>query len=216
MAGGSAGSVSEDRRDRHRPADPPYPNPHSADERRTLSNVGHWVEGGVLGGVGALALVDAVRPDLEWPRRWGPRLTVGAGAALSGLILGGSLHHGGPRRYLRHEHQDRQHLTMAAVIAAGGAVERLTPGRAGGAGPAAALAAIGQMFLTHEQHGTGEARERAERAHRRLGLSLIAAGAARGADALGVPGPWRFAWPALALAVSGQLLTYREPPGAYE
>lgn len=75
---------------------------------------------------------------------------------------------------------------------------------------------VGRMFLKHEQHGTGAAREQAERTHRRLGASLIAAGAARGADSLAVPGPWRFAWPLLALRVSVQLLAYREPAGAYE
>lgn len=170
----------------------------------------------MLGGAAVLALIDAVRPELGWPRRWWPRFAMGAGVALGGLILGGSLHHGGPRRYLRHEHQDREHLTMAAMIAGGGAVEQFAPTRLSGLGTAAALAGVGGMFLTHEQHGTGAAREQSERTHRRLGGSLIAAGTARAADALGVPGPWRFAWPALALGVSGQLVAYREPTGAYE
>ena len=181
-----------------------------------LSNVGHWVEGAVLGGLGALALLDAAQPGLQWPRRWWPRLATGAGLALGGLILGGSLHHGGPRRYLAHEHQDQEHLRMAGLIAAGGLVEQRVPGRLAGLGPAVSLATIGRMFLTHEQHGTGDARESAERTHRRLGYSLIAAGSARAADACGLPGPWRLVWPCSALGVSAQLLVYREPAGAYE
>ena len=105
---------------------------------------------------------------------------------------------------------------MAAVIAGGGLIEARVSGRLGGVGPALAHAAIGRMFLTHEQHGTGEARQQAERTHRRLGYSLVAAGSARAADAAGLPGPWKLVWPSLALAVSAQLLAYREPPGAYE
>lgn len=216
MATGGRVSVSGAPPEHAEAADDPYPNPHSPEERRMLSNIGHWVEGAVLGGAGGLGALDAARPDLGWPRRWSPRLAIGAGAALGGMILGGSLHHGGPRRYLRHEHQDREHLTMAAAIAAGGAIEEFGPGRAAGLGTAGALGVVGQMFLTHEQHGAGEAREQAERTHRRLGVSLIAAGVAKGADALDVPGPWRTVWPVLALGVSAQLLAYREPEGAYE
>jgi hypothetical protein len=194
----------------------PYPNPHSPSQRRLLSNLGHWIEGAVLGSSAGLALLDALRPELGWPRRWAPRLTAGAGAVLGLGILAGTLHHGGPRRYLRHEHQDRQHLRMAALIAGGGAAESAAGTGLGGVGAAGALAGVGAMFLTHEQHGTGEALRRSRSAHTRLGAGLIAAGGAKAASALGLPGPWRYAWPALALGVSAQLLTYREPPGAYE
>lgn len=197
-------------------ASPPYPNPHSPDERRLLSNIGHWIEGAVLGVSSGLALLDAVRPDLGWPRRWSPRLSMAAGAVLGGGILAGTLHHGGPRRYLRHEHQDREHLQMAAIITAGGLAESRRELPAAGLGGAASLATIGTMFLRHEQHGSDEALDKSLAAHQRLGLSLIAAGAAKAGEALRLPGPWRFAWPVLALGVAGQLLSYREPPGAYE
>ena len=195
---------------------PPYPNPHSPEERRKLSNVGHWAEGAVLTGAGGLALLDALRPELRWPGRWWPWLATGAGVGLGGLILGGSLHHGGPVRYLRHEHQDRQHLQMAGLIAAGGLLEAVgdaTPARL--AWPAA-LAAVGALFLSHEQRGTGEAQAAARRAHVRLGWSIVAAGGAKAAEVLRVPGPWRLAWPLIALTVGAQLLAYREPGGAYE
>ena len=199
----------------HAEADP-YPNPHSPSERRTLSNVGHWIEGGVLAVSGGLALVDAVRPELGWPGRWSPRFSLAAGVVLGGGILAGTLHHGGPRAYLSHEHQDLEHIKMAAVIAAGGLVESRDHrglGRLGGAG---SLAAIGTMFLRHEQHGTGEALEQSLTAHRRLGTSLIAAGAAKAAHAVRLPGPWALVWPLAALFVAAQLVTYREPEGAYE
>lgn len=100
---------------------------------------------------------------------------------------------------------------MAGLIVAGGALEAVGEGTLAQLGPAAALGGIGRMFLTHEQHGTGDARREAERVHRRLGLTLSAAGTAKAADALRVPGPWRMAWPSLALAVAGQLLAYDEP-----
>jgi hypothetical protein len=174
---------------------PPYPNPHQPDERRLLSNIGHWIEGGVLAVGGGLALLDAARPDLGWPRRWSPRVSVAAGAMLGGGILAGTLHHGGPRRYLRHEHQDREHLQMAAIITAAGLLESRGEPPASRLGGAVSLAMIGVMFLRHEQHGTGDA---------------------KAADAFRVPGPWRFGWPLLALGVAAQLLTYREPAGAYE
>lgn len=194
----------------------PYPNPHAPHERRMLSNIGHWVEGGVLAVSGGLALLDAIRPGLGWPARWSARFSLGAGLVLGGGILAGTLHHGGPRAYLRHEHQDLEHIKMAGVIAAGALVETRNPAGRGRLGGAASLAAIGAMFLEHEQHGTGDALEQSLATHRRLGMSLVAAGAAKAADALRLPGPWRLAWPLAALAVAVQLIAYREPEGAYE
>jgi hypothetical protein len=105
---------------------------------------------------------------------------------------------------------------MAAITAAGGLVESASEERVSRLAGAAALAGVGAMFLAHEQHGSGEARVRAERTHRRLAFTLLGAGGAKAADALGAPGPWRLAWPFAALAVAAQLLAYREPPGAYE
>lgn len=194
----------------------PYPNPHSPEERRKLSNLGHWLEGAALGGAGSLALLDAVAPSLRWPARWWPRLVAAGGGALGAFIVLGSLHHGGPRRYLRHEHQDREHLLMAALIAAGGVLESAGSSTALRLAPAGALAGVGRIFLTHEQHGTGEARRESERVHRRLGLTVIAAGIAKAGDVLGVPGPLRWVWSSLAMVAAGQLLVYREPAGAYE
>lgn len=194
----------------------PYPNAHTPQDRRLLSNVGHWVEGGVLAGSSALALADAVRPTLGWPGRWSPRFSLAAGVVLGGGILAGTLHHGGPRAYLRAELQDREHLKMAGVIAAGGLVESRDPLGLARLGGAASLATVGAMFLGHEQHGTGEALAQSVATHRRLGMSLVAAGAAKAAHALRAPGPWHVAWPILALGVAAQLVAYREPEGAYE
>lgn len=193
-----------------------YPNPHSPEERRLLSNIGHRVEGGLLGVTSALALLDAARPDLDWPGRWSPRVAAGAGLVLGGGILAGTLHHGGPRRYLAHEHQDLEHLRMAAVIATGGLIESAGHERIVGLGGAGALGTIGAMFLRHEQHGTGEALAKSISVHRRLGRSLIAAGLAKAAHSLRARGPWQFAWPMAGLVVATQLIVYREPGGAYE
>ena len=131
-----------------------------------------------------LALLDALRPEPGCPGRRSPRSSAAAWPVLGGGILAGTLHHGGPRAYLRHEDQDLEHMKMAGVITAGGLAEASDPDGPGRLGGAAALAAIGTMFVRHEQHGTG--------------------------DAL------RQSWPLAALAVAGQLLTYREPAGAYE
>ena len=194
----------------------PYPNPHPPEQRRLLSNIGHWVEGGILAATSGLALVDAVDPRLGWPGRWWPRLAVGSGLALGTFIVGGTLHHGGPRVYLRHEHSDRQHLQMAGLLAAGGTLEAVSPGRYACAGMPAALAGVGLLFLTHEQHGTGEARAAAERVHGRLAWSLIATAAAKSAEALGLPGRWELVWPCIGLATAAQLVAYREPEQAFE
>jgi hypothetical protein len=104
---------------------------------------------------------------------------------------------------------------MAALIASGAGVETVGNARLAGLGTAGALAGVGALFLKHEQHGSGEARAQAERAHR-LGYSLLAAAGAKAADTVRAPGPWRFTWPALGLTVAGPLLTYRESAGAYE
>ena len=202
--------------DRREETEAPYPNPHTLAERRKLSNLGHWLEGGVLGVTAALALLDALKPELRWPGRWWPRAAAASGLGLGGWLLAASGHHGGPRLYFRHEHQDRQHLQMAALLAAGGALEASDTGKLGDFGWAAGLAGVGALFLSHEQHGSGEARAEAERVHRSLGTSLIATGAAKAADAARLPGPWRFVWPLLALDVAGRLLRYREPDGAFE
>ena len=198
------------------PREAPYPNPHGPSERRLMSNVGHWAEGSMLGAMSALALVGALKPDLRWLARWSPRVAIGAGALLGSGILVGTLHHGGPRAYLSHEHQDVEHLRMAALIAAGGAIEAAVPDPKAGIGGAGALAAIGVIFLRHEQHGTGEALRQARAAHRRLGSALVATGAAKAADSVSAPGPWRLVWPLLGLGVALMLLGYREPTGAYE
>ena len=170
----------------------------------------------MLAASGGLAFGDALRPGLVWPGRWSPRFSLAAGALLAGGILVGTLHHDGPGAYLRHEHQDLEHMKMAAVIAAGGLLESRDPSCFGRLGGAASLATIGAMFLGHEQHGTGEALEESVATHRRLGVSLLAAGAATAAHALRAPGPWGVAWPVLALAAAAQLVSYREPEGAYE
>lgn len=110
----------------------PYPNPHSPAARRRLSNIGHWVEGAVLGVASTLSLADAARPDLGWPGRWSSRAAAGAGTVLGGGILVGTLHHGGPRRYLRHESQDREHMEMAALISTGGLIVAAAESRISG------------------------------------------------------------------------------------
>jgi hypothetical protein len=189
------------------------PNAHSPAQMRTMSNVGHWIEGAIITGAGGLLLYDAVKPD-DGSDRLASNLLAGAGSLL-GLGLGlGSLEHGGPVAFFSADHQQRQHLQMAALLTAGGLSRRA--GRVGRTLAAAATARIGQMFLTHEQHGTGDAAELAKGKHERLGKSILAAAALTAAgEAFNVRGA-KAAGAALLLASGAQLIAYREPEGAYE
>jgi hypothetical protein len=72
------------------------------------------------------------------------------------------------------------------------------------------------MFLTHEQHGTGEAAELARGKHERLGKTILAAAAVSAMGELFVAKGAKAAGAALLLASGVQLIVYREPQGAYE
>ena len=141
-------------------------------------------------------------------------MLAGAGWLLGLGLITGSFEHGGPLTFFRADHQQREHLQMAALLAAGGIVRR--GGRVGRVAAAGTTARIGQMFLTHEQHGTGEAAREARGQHQRLGKTILAA-AATGALGEVMGKRWLRAMAATLLTLSGlQLVAYREPAGAYE
>lgn len=184
-------------------------NAHPPGTERLLSNVGHWVEGSILTGAGALLLVDG-----EENQRRAARLLMAAGSLLGLALVGGSFHHGGPRAFFRADPQQRQHLKMAAIIGGAGALRGR--GRLGRTVADGGVAEIGRMFLTHEQHGTDDAAALAMRRHRLLGATAVGSGLALAAgDTVGSRG-FRRLGGALAVAAGLQLLAYREPPGAYE
>jgi hypothetical protein len=189
------------------------PRAHSPEEMRRFSNVGHWIEGTIICGAGGLLLWEALSGQRR-AEKAASNLLTGAGLLLGLGLLGGSIEHGGPTTFFRADHQQREHLQMAGLLTAGGLARR--GGRIGKVAAAGATARIGQMFLTHEQHGTGEAAAKAKGKHVRLGKTILA-GAAAGAIGEVLGNRWLRAAAAGLLMLSGfRLLTYREPEGAYE
>ena len=187
---------------------------HSAEERRHLSDQGHRVEGVLLAAVGILAILSGA--GVAWAATAWPILIVVAGVTLLVLI------------YLRHPRSDwpaiwsdpqqRQHTLLATALVVASPAELLGQ-RAGGlwmyAWPAA-LILIGALFLTHTQHGQGQAVARAVRLHRILGGTIMLGGILRLADISTASGVFVFLWPFALLAAAAQLLIYREPEGAFE
>jgi len=140
---------------------------HTAQEMRRLSNLGHVVEGTLLAAVGLLALL-ATLGSAEWPNTVYAGLMVAAGVVL--LIALYPRHPVSDWGTIWSDPQQRENTIMAAAVGLAGVAELLARGRSpfGFAWPAA-LALIGTLFLTHAQHGTGEAMGRAVRRHRWIG-----------------------------------------------
>lgn len=189
------------------------PHPHTPEQERLFSNAGHWIEGGIITAGGALMLRDAVS-DSDTYGEVSSKVLAGAGALLGFGLVAGSFHHGGPLTFFRADHQQREHLEMAALLTGGSLASRF--GRIGRLLSGAGLARIGQMFLAHEQHGTGWAEKKARRRHQRLGKTILAAAATNTVGDL-FESRWIRCQGAGLLVASGlQLLTYREPEGAFE
>ncbi len=187
---------------------------HTAEEKRRLSNLGHLIEGLLLATVGILAILGNVG-IATWASTVWPALILVAGVLLLVLIY--------PRHPLSdwpaiwRDPQQRQHTIMAAAIAVAGAAELLRGSNAAWAyvWPGVTLL-IGALFVTHTQHGTGEAMTRAVRQHRILGVTLIGAGLLRLVEIIAGTGALAIVWPLALLAAAAQLIIYREPEGAYE
>lgn len=189
------------------------PNPHTPAQERLLSNIGHWIEGAIITTAG----ISSVRGALFDDRRHEAHqslVLVGAGSLLGIGLLAGSFHHGGPVTFFRGDMQQREHLKMSGLIAGAGALRRL--GRLGALLSDSLVARVGQMFMVHEQHGTDEAAARSKRRHELLGKTIVGAAVA---SAVGDLTGWRWARAAGGATMIGaglQLLSYREPEGAYE
>lgn len=187
---------------------------HTPEESRRLSNLGHIIEGVLLGVVGILALL-AGTGLATWVSTIWPILILVAGVLL--LILIYPRHPPEDWPAIWHDKQQRQHTIMAAAIAVGGAAELLRSSSfAWGFVWPGAMLLIGGMFLTHAQHGTSEAAVKAVRLHRLLGLSVITAGLLRALEMIGGATIFSLLWPLALLAAAAQLILYREPEGAYE
>ncbi len=199
---------------------------HSPQEMRFLSDLAHWIEGGILGAVALAALAEAAGRLRASPGRYlWPSLILVAGLFLAPYLF---LHHGLAQidktwRLVLQDMQQQQHLTMAALLLVAGAAELAARGGALRAlawrlAWPAALAAIGALFLIHLQHGAEAAVTWAQTVHRYLGIVLIAAALLRAAQVVGLRPARLFAygWALALLAAALLLASYREPEGAYE
>lgn len=187
---------------------------HALQEKRRLSNLGHIVEGLLLGTVGVLALLASIGIASWTATAWAILILV-AGLLLLLLIY--------PRHPLDdwpaiwRDAQQRQHTIMATAIALAGAAELLK----GVFAPLVyvwplVMLIIGGLFLTHAQHGTGEAVVKAVWQHRLLGITVIVAGLLRAAEIASGLSLWAILWPLVLLTAAAQLIMYREPEGAFE
>lgn len=212
---------------------------HTAEEMRQISDLAHWIEGAVVMLAAVLAIWGAtsasraagngIRPDAESPS-WAI-VILGAGIVLTFFLV--FPHHGINRareqwKFVFGDPQQRQHVVIAALLIAGAASEVLYRTRRGFPRllaylwPASA-GSIGLLFALHTQHGTTESVARAVLLHRALAFLFIGAALIRAAQILsgGDLSPrsryrWlSMTWPALLLAASVLLLSYREPVGAF-
>jgi len=186
---------------------------HTPDELRRASDLAHRVEGILLLAVAVLAIAGNVF-GIAWASTAWPVLVLTAGLLL--LIAIYPRHPVGDWPLIWHDPQQRQHTLIALAMVVAGIAELLRPGQAGlGWVWPGALLLAGVLFITHAQHGTGEAVRKAVRRHRILGATLILAGLM--AAAVWASNPALAAlWPVVLLVAALQLLLYREPEGAYE
>lgn len=156
---------------------------HTPAELRQFSNLGHVVEGILIGAVALVALAQA----------FGYFRTGRARYVLPGLLIAGGLFL--PAMLLVHptfevmwahakialaDLQQRQHFAMALLLLGSGVAETFTIQRRRPWFPVVwpiALMMIGTLFLVHPQHGTDAAMRVAGLIHRWLGFLCIASGA---------------------------------------
>lgn len=176
-----------------------------------------------MGLVGILTLIEARRGVSRGRLRlvW-PLLTVAAGVLLPGFVLAMSEQRLTDAAIaLWRDVQQRQHVFMAAALLAGGSLElwrRSTRETTGWWAWPMALVVLAALLATHTEYGTPEAVRWAVRQHVYQGLTVAAAGVCfaaarwhRRARRIAV-----LMGPLLLIVGAVLLLTYREPPGAYE
>jgi hypothetical protein len=197
---------------------------HTPEEMQAFSNAAHVAEGTIIAAVALLVLAEQVRAS-QRPFRlfsW-PTLVLFAGVFLLGYLL---IPWHGPSMataqwsFIFSDPQQRQHVWIALALVASGLLE-IVSRRTGVAslryGFPVGLALIGAAFLSHAQHGTSAAVQRAVIIHRLLGASLLAAAALALAARSGSRAKWlHYAWPLMLIITALLLFLYREPAGAYK
>ena len=199
--------------------------PQTPEELQWISNIAHWIEGGMFAIVGLIALLQtfgyAQSRGIQY--LW-PGLILVAGVFLPVFILlqRGISGVGTTWNLVVRDPQQREHFAMAVLLLVAGLAEVLLRTKKSRAAiwkfvAPIALATIGVLFFVHTEYGTPEAVTEAARKHNYMGSAILLGGLFKGADVL-----WRkrfawlaFPWIAMLLVASVLLITYREPPGAY-
>ncbi len=200
---------------------------HTIAEMQLYSNLGHWIEGIILGAVAIIALLEALGYlKFKSAKYFWPGITLFAGVFLWVMIVFlQPFYHGWGNaisiwKFIFNDMQQRQHLIMGILLTLGGWAEikyRQNPISRDYLKNAWAivLTAIGLMFILHPQHGTGEAVAKAHMFHQYLGLVLILAGVLKKVE-LKYQKKWlAFVWLVPLAASAIMLTTYHEPEGAY-
>ncbi len=196
------------------------------EELQSISNLAHWIEGGMFGVVAVIALIQALGyaqskgAQYLWP---GLILMAGIFLPIYILLQRGLDQIGTTWNLVIKDPQQREHFLMALLLLAAGFAEMLIRRKSVRSvgwrfiSPLA-LALLGLLLLFHTEYGTPEAVDEAARKHLYLGLVIIVAGICKGAEVL-----WRrrfkwiaFPWIALLFLAALMLITYREPEGAYK
>ncbi|HAG27575.1 TPA: hypothetical protein DCG61_02240 [Patescibacteria group bacterium] len=198
---------------------------NSPEDLRLLSNIGHWVAGGIFSII-VLFTIAKVQGYLrskkgQYILPW--FLFISSSLALVAFL---PFHHGlnnfeAVWNYLILDPQQRQHFIMLCLFVIAGTAELLNrknferinlwqfilP---------AVIMMIGLLFLYHPQHGNHEAIQWTATFHRYLGLNLIFAGVIRIIDLLWQNKPrwFSYIWIIFLSIASIMLITYREPDGA--
>ncbi len=197
---------------------------HSPQELQYYINVGHWVEGAILGVVALVSLIQL----LGYLKTGAVRYLIPILIFLGGLFLSPYLllHHGLNNfgtswYYIVNDAAELQHFIMGNLLIMAGLVEILVTAEALKSKLwllvfPLSVAVIGMLFLIHPQHGIGIEFIRATRIHHYLGWLLIGGGiiqavASQHDKYLRLSYIW-----ILALVVSaGLLIIYREPSGSF-
>ena len=190
-----------------------------------LSNLAHWIEGGMFGVVAVMALLQALGyANSKGAQYVWPGLVFLAGIFLPAYILlqRGPAKIGYTWALVIRDPQQREHFLMALLLLAAGLAEilrrvKLPRAKWWGLVAPAAFFAIGFLFFIHTEYGTPEAIAESVRKHRYFGLVIALAGLLKAAEVL-----WQrrfkwlaFPWIVLLFIAALLLITYREPPGAY-
>lgn len=190
-----------------------------------ISNLAHWIEGGMFAIVALIALLQALGYlKSKGAQYLWPGLVLISGVFLPAYILlqrgpGGI---GITWNLVIRDPQQREHFLMALLLLAAGLAEvldrtKLLQTKLRKFVAPAAFIAIGFLFFIHTEYGTPEAIAESVRKHTYFGFVIALAGLFKAAEVL-----WQrrfkwlaYPWIALLFVAALMLITYREPYGAY-